>query len=105
MQQVITYRPGSTPPRGSARIPVSALRMRVAQKPCGTDVEFTCLHPGGMTQDAEPGVSRFLHASSPEPVIGYGGTKGVLAYYRAVLHFGTTPDYNAGAVRSGMYQE
>jgi hypothetical protein len=105
MQQVITYRPGNAPPLGSSRIPVSALRMRVTQKPSGTDVELTCLLPGGMTQDAEPGVSRFLHAGSPEPVIGYGGTKGILAYYPAVLHFGTTPDYNAGAVRSGMHQE
>jgi len=50
-------------------------------------VDLAILLPGGMTQDAEPGISR-LHASSPEPVIGYGGTKGIFAYYRAVLHFG-----------------
>jgi hypothetical protein len=52
-------------------------------------VDLACLHPGGMTQYAEPGVSRFLHDSSPEPAIGYGGTKGIFAYYLAVLHFGT----------------
>jgi hypothetical protein len=52
-------------------------------------VDLASLHPGGMTQDAEPGISRFLHAGSPEPVIGYGGTKGIVAYYQAVLHFGT----------------
>jgi hypothetical protein len=52
-------------------------------------VDLASLLPGGMTQDAEPGISRFLHAGSPEPVIGYGGTKGMFAYYQAVLHFGT----------------
>jgi hypothetical protein len=52
-------------------------------------VDPASLHPGGMTQDAEPGIARFLPASSPEPVIGYGGRKGIFAYYQAVLHFGT----------------
>jgi hypothetical protein len=51
-------------------------------------LDLASLLPGGMTQDAEPGISRFLHASSPEPVIGYGGTRGIFAYYQAVLHFG-----------------
>ena len=55
-------------------------------------VDLASLHPGGMTQDAEPGISRFLPASSPEPAIGYGGAKGILSYYHAVLHFGTLPD-------------
>jgi hypothetical protein len=52
-------------------------------------VDLASLHPGGMTQDAEPEIARFLHASGPEPAIGYGGTKGIFAYYQAVLHFGT----------------
>jgi hypothetical protein len=52
-------------------------------------VDLASLHPGGMTQDAEPAIARFLHASGPEPAIGYGGAKGILAYYQAVLHFGT----------------
>jgi hypothetical protein len=51
-------------------------------------LDLASLLPGGMTQDAEPGISRFLHASSPEPVIGYGGTRGIFAYYQADLHFG-----------------
>jgi hypothetical protein len=51
-------------------------------------VDLAGLIPGGMTQGPEPGVARFLHTSSPEPVIGYGGTKGILAYYQAVLYFG-----------------
>ena len=51
-------------------------------------VDPASLLPGGVTQDAEPGISRFLHASSPEPVFGYGGMKGISAYYRAVLFFG-----------------
>jgi hypothetical protein len=46
------------------------------------------LLPGGMTQDAQAGIAPFLHAGSPEPVIGYGGMKGISAYYQAVLHFG-----------------
>nr|WP_319376497.1 hypothetical protein [uncultured Methanoregula sp.] len=41
-----------------------------------------------MTQDAEPEIFRFLHAKSPEPVIGYGGVKGIFAYYKAVHDFG-----------------
>ena len=51
-------------------------------------VDLASLHPGGMTKGPEPG-ARFLHASSPEPVIGYCGMKGIFAYYKAVLHFGT----------------
>jgi hypothetical protein len=54
-------------------------------------VELTSLLPGGVTQDAESGSTRFRYTSSPEPVIGYGGMKGILAYYQAVLYFGTTP--------------
>jgi hypothetical protein len=49
-------------------------------------VDLTSLHPGGVTQDVEPGITRFQFARSPEPVIGYGGMKGILAYYQAVLH-------------------
>jgi hypothetical protein len=51
-------------------------------------VDLASLHPGGMTKGPETGLSRFLHAGSPEPVIGYGGTKGMIAYYHEVLHFG-----------------
>ncbi|MFA5294973.1 MAG: hypothetical protein WC382_05615 [Methanoregulaceae archaeon] len=60
-----------------------------ARYPC-KDAKDDCasLLPGGMTPDAEPGVSWFLHASSPEPVIGYGGVKGIFAYYQSVLYFG-----------------
>ncbi|MFA4877832.1 MAG: hypothetical protein WC586_10485 [Methanoregula sp.] len=54
-----------------------------------TKVDLASLHPGGMTQYAETGVSLFLHDSSPEPVIGYGGAKGIFAYYQAVLHYGS----------------
>jgi hypothetical protein len=56
-------------------------------------VDLTSLHPGGMTQEAQPGIAPFLHAGSPEPVIGYGGMKGISAYYQAVLHFGTLMEY------------
>jgi hypothetical protein len=52
-------------------------------------VDLASLHPGGMTQDAEPGIARFLHASGPEPAIGYGGSKGIFAYYQEVLFFMT----------------
>jgi hypothetical protein len=52
-------------------------------------VDLASLHPGGMTQGPEPGIARFLHASGPEPAIGYGGSRGILAYYQAVLYFET----------------
>ena len=57
-----------------------------------TNVELTSLLPGGVTQDVGPEISRPQFASCPEPVIGYGGTKGILAYYQAVLLFGTLPE-------------
>jgi hypothetical protein len=52
-------------------------------------VDLASLLPGGMTQGPEPGLSRFLHPGGPEPVIEYGRMKGMVAYYQAVLHFGT----------------
>jgi hypothetical protein len=55
-------------------------------------VDLASLHPGGMTKGPEPGIARFLPASSPEPVIGNGGRKGLFAYYQAVLYFGTRPE-------------
>jgi hypothetical protein len=58
--------------------------------PCpDAKADLASLYTGGMTQYADPGVARYLHDSSPEPAIGYGGTKGIFAYYLAVLHFGT----------------
>jgi hypothetical protein len=58
-----------------------------------TKVDLASLFPGGMTQDAEPGVFRLLHASSPEPVIGHGGTKAMIAEGRRVLYIGTQAEY------------
>jgi hypothetical protein len=55
------------------------------------NVDLANLHPGGMTHEIEPGIARFLQTSSPEPVIGYCGMKGIFMYYLAVLHFGTLP--------------
>lgn len=56
-----------------------------------TKVGSTSLLPGGMTLDAGTGLFRFLHDSSPEPVIGFGAAKGLETYYRAVREFGSMP--------------
>jgi hypothetical protein len=55
-------------------------------------VDLASLHPGGMTNGPRPGIARSLPACSPEPVIGNGGSKGIVAYYQAVLYFGTLPN-------------
>jgi len=69
-------RPGMQGPMGSTEDPGTAMK-----------VDLTSLLPGGMTQDAYAGLFRALHAGSPEPVIGYGGMKGIAGYYRAVRFF------------------
>ncbi len=56
-----------------------------------TKVGIISLLPGGMTLDAGTGISRHLHASSPEPVIGFGAAKGRDAYYQVVRVFGFMP--------------
>jgi hypothetical protein len=93
MRQIARYSKGGC---GSAALPApeqspaDGIACPPAESPgLETKVDLASLHPGGMTQDAEPGIARFLHAGSPELVIGYGGMKGILAYYRAVLHYGT----------------
>jgi len=92
MRQDARYTRGSC---GSAALPASG--WHTADNPQGTSagypgpdakIELAGLHPGGMTQEAEPEIFRFLHAKSPEPVIGYGGVKGIFAYYKAVHDFG-----------------
>lgn len=52
-------------------------------------VDLISLLPGGETLDAEPVSDRFLHDGSPEPVNGFGGTKGIFAYYAAVRYYET----------------
>lgn len=48
--------------------------------------DFNSLLPGGETLDAEPVSDRFLHDGSPEPVIGFSGTKGIFANYAMVRY-------------------
>jgi len=55
-------------------------------------VELASLIPGGQTHGAGSGRNGSRDTSSPEPVIGYGATKGINAYYRAILQFGTQTD-------------
>jgi hypothetical protein len=55
------------------------------------NVEFASLLPGGQTQGAGSGWNGSGDTSSPEPVIGYGATKGMNAYYGAILQFGSHP--------------
>ena len=50
-------------------------------------VELASLIPGGQTHGAGSERIGSGDTSSPEPVIGYGATKGIDAYYRAVLRF------------------
>jgi hypothetical protein len=50
-------------------------------------VELASLIPGGQTHGAGSGRNGSGDTSSPEPAIGYGATKGMNAYYRAVLRF------------------
>jgi hypothetical protein len=93
MRQIARYTDGGygcAAPPGPGGYPADELRGSPAGDP-GQDakVDPVSLPPGGVTQDAGPGNSRFLHASSPEPVFGYGGMKGISAYYQAVLYFGT----------------
>lgn len=93
MRQIARYTQGDcgsaalTPPGWSPADEFSDSSAGFAGK--DAKVDPASLHPGGMTQDAEWGVDPFLHAGSPEPVIGYGGMKGISAYYQSVLHFGT----------------
>jgi hypothetical protein len=96
MRQIARYTQGGcgcAAPPGPERYPASELQGSPAGYP-GQDakVDLASLLPGGMTKGSEPGISRFLHAGSPEPVIGYGGAKGISAYYRAVLYFGTVTE-------------
>ena len=51
------------------------------------NVELASLLPGGQTHGAGSGRNGSGDTSSPEPAIGYGATKGMNAYYRAVLRF------------------
>lgn len=55
-------------------------------------VELASLFPGGQTHGAGSVRNGSGDTSSPEPVIGYGATKGIDAYYRAILQFGSHPD-------------
>ena len=77
MRQIVRYTQGgyghAAPPLPE-RYPADELHGLPAGY-CGKDakVDLAILLPGGMTQDAEPGVIRFLHAGCPEPVIGLGG--------------------------------
>jgi hypothetical protein len=49
--------------------------------------ELASLIPGGQTHGAGSNRNGPGNTSSPEPAIGYGATKGINAYYRAVLRF------------------
>jgi hypothetical protein len=52
-------------------------------------IELASLLPGGQTHSAGSEIDRSGFTSSPEPVIGYGATKGIDAYYLEVIRFGT----------------
>jgi hypothetical protein len=54
--------------------------------------ELASLLPGGQTHGAGSEWEGSGDTSSPEPVIGYGATKGIEAYYLAVLRFGSPID-------------
>jgi len=54
--------------------------------------ELASLLPGGQTHGAGSKWDGSGDTSSPEPVIGYGATKGMDAYYLAVLRFGSPID-------------
>jgi hypothetical protein len=54
--------------------------------------ELASLLPGGQTHGAGSERDGSGDTSSPEPVIGYGATKGIDAYYLAVLRFGSPID-------------
>ena len=54
--------------------------------------ELASLLPGGQTHGAGSEWDGSGDTSSPEPVIGYGATKGIDAYYLAVLQFGSPID-------------
>jgi len=56
------------------------------------NVELASLLPGGQTHGAGSGRNGSGDTCSPEPVIGYGATKGINAYYRTVLQFGSLMD-------------
>lgn len=51
--------------------------------------DLISLLPGGETLDAEPASAWLPHGSSPEPVNGLGGMKGIFAYYAAVRYYET----------------
>jgi hypothetical protein len=55
-------------------------------------VELASLLPGGQTHGAGSDTKGSGDTSSPEPVIGYGATKGIDAYYRTVLRFASLMD-------------
>jgi hypothetical protein len=52
-------------------------------------IELASLLPGGQTHSAGSTIDGSGYTSSPEPVIGYGATKGIDAYYQEVIGFGT----------------
>jgi hypothetical protein len=51
--------------------------------------ELASLLPGGQTHSAGSELKGSGNTSSPEPVLGYGATKGMEAYYQEVIGFGT----------------
>jgi hypothetical protein len=55
-------------------------------------IDLASLLPGGQTHSAGSEMFGSGYTSSPEPVIGYGATKGIDAYYLAVLRFGSPID-------------
>jgi len=69
-------------------------RYRPAARDSGQNgkIELTGLLPGGQTHGTGSEWDGSGDTSSPEPVIGYGATKGIDAYYRAVLRFGSPGD-------------
>jgi hypothetical protein len=52
-------------------------------------IELASLLPGGQTHSAGSEMNGSGYTSSPEPVFGYGATKGIDAYYQEVIGFGT----------------
>lgn len=55
-------------------------------------VELASLLPGGQTHGAGSKWDGSGDTSSPEPVIGYGATKGIDMYYRTILRFASQTD-------------
>jgi hypothetical protein len=55
-------------------------------------IELASLLPGGQTHGTGSDTKGSGSTSGPEPVIGYGATKGIDAYYRTILRFAPQMD-------------